>query len=111
MDTWRCGLDTSVCVRAAAYMRMYVYIYLPPPPPRTTTHPLTTTHPVTHTHANRRDFYLSAEESVEYGMVDHVIMPGHKDPLSVPMREVGFGKFASGDDQKYQPAFTPSSWS
>ena len=34
-------------------------------------------------HNPRRDFYLSAEESVEYGMVDQVILPGHKDPLSV----------------------------
>ncbi len=122
-----------------------------------------------HTHlGDRRDFYLSAEESVEYGMVDQVIIPGHKDPLSVrtppsflclpahtwsivapnrlshhnppprtsvfaptpssianlfarhgtthgttqiAKRDVGFGKFASGDDQKYQPAFMPPSWS
>ena len=34
-------------------------------------------------YVSRRDFYLSAEESVEYGIIDHVIYPGRKDPLSV----------------------------
>ena len=50
----------------------------------------------------KRDFYLSAEESVEYGMVDHVIYPGMKDPLSIPLGEVYFSKFVSGQDQKFQ---------
>jgi hypothetical protein len=36
--------------------------------------------------------------------------PPHR-PRQIPKREVGFGRFASGDDQKYQPAFTPPSWS
>ena len=59
----------------------------------------------------KRDFYLSAEESVEYGMVDHVIMPGHKDALQIKAKDVGFGRFVSGDDQKYQPKFMPDAWS
>jgi hypothetical protein len=50
----------------------------------------------------KRDFYLSAEESVEYGMVDRVIYPGSKDPLSIAGRDIGFGRFVSGMDQKYQ---------
>lgn len=58
-----------------------------------------------------RDFYLSAEESVEYGMVDQVITPGRKDALSIMEGEVGFGKFVSGSDQRYQPQFAPQAWS
>ena len=50
----------------------------------------------------KRDFYLSAEESVEYGMVDHVIYPGTKDPLMIPDSEIYFSKFVSGSDQKFQ---------
>lgn len=56
----------------------------------------------------KRDFYLSAEESVEYGMVDRVINPGAKDPLSIPVSGIGFGRFVSGSDQKYQ-SFTATS--
>ncbi len=45
----------------------------------------------------KRDFYLSAEEAVEYGAVDTVIYPGVKDPIRFP--DIGFGKFVSGYDQ------------
>jgi len=54
----------------------------------------------------RRSFYLSAEEAVDYGLVDHVLAPeldkgarldqGYRDPWSgqVTREKVGFGMFA-----------------
>ena len=44
----------------------------------------------------KRDFYLSAEESVEYGMVDKVIFPGMKDGLSVRRAGCPAGRGAGG---------------
>ena len=66
----------------------------------------------------KRDFYLSSEEAVRYGLIDHVLIPkvkGIVDPIKykrdpwtgkqVPVFEeenVDLGVFESGDDQKYQ---------
>jgi len=36
---------------------------------------------------------------------------GHKDALSIKEGEVGFGRFVSGSDQRYQPQFAPQAWS
>ena len=35
-------------------------------------------------------------------MVDNIIYPGTKDPLSIPSSEIYFSKFVSGSDQKFQ---------
>lgn len=49
----------------------------------------------------RRDFYLSSEEAVRYGLIDEVLlpMPNKRQP---PSDVVDLGSFQSGDDQKYQ---------
>lgn len=49
----------------------------------------------------RRDFYLSSEEAVRYGLIDGVLlpMPGKRQP---PSEIVDLGSFSSGDEQRYQ---------
>lgn len=54
----------------------------------------------------KRDFYLSSEEAVRYGLIDGVLlpMPGKRQP---PMEIVDLGSFSSGDEQRYQRAENP----
>lgn len=49
----------------------------------------------------RRDFYLSSEEAVRYGLIDEVLlpMPNKRQP---PSEVVDLGSFMSGNEQKYQ---------
>eukprot|EP00571_Detonula_confervacea_P006932 CAMPEP_0172320218 /NCGR_PEP_ID=MMETSP1058-20130122/39984_1 /TAXON_ID=83371 /ORGANISM="Detonula confervacea, Strain CCMP 353" /LENGTH=309 /DNA_ID=CAMNT_0013035441 /DNA_START=26 /DNA_END=955 /DNA_ORIENTATION=+ len=49
----------------------------------------------------RRDFYLSSEEAVRYGLIDEVLlpMPNKRQP---PSEVVDLGSFTSGAEQKYQ---------
>lgn len=49
----------------------------------------------------KRDFYLSSEEAVRYGLIDEVLlpMPGKRTP---PSDVVDLGSFQSGSEQKYQ---------
>mmetsp|Transcript_18169 Transcript_18169/g.38136 ORF Transcript_18169/g.38136 Transcript_18169/m.38136 type:complete len:304 (+) Transcript_18169:140-1051(+) len=49
----------------------------------------------------KRDFYLSSEEAVRYGLIDEVLlpMPNKRQP---PSEVVDLGSFQSGDEQKYQ---------
>lgn len=49
----------------------------------------------------KRDFYLSSEEAVRYGLIDEVLlpMPNKRQP---PSDVVDLGSFQSGDEQKYQ---------
>lgn len=49
----------------------------------------------------KRDFYLSSEEAVRYGLIDEVLlpMPNKRQP---PSEIVDLGSFQSGDEQKYQ---------
>ena len=49
----------------------------------------------------KRDFYLSSEEAVRYGLIDEVLlpMPGKRTP---PSDVVDLGSFQSGNEQKYQ---------
>ncbi len=56
----------------------------------------------------KRDFYLSSEEAVRYGLIDTVLlpMPNKRQP---PTEVVDLGNFASGEDQKYQGEKTTSS--
>jgi len=64
----------------------------------------------------KRDFYLSSDEAVSYGLIDHVLVPdvgGYKeiqwerDPWTgekvlVPEKEVDLGNFEGEDVQRYQ---------
>lgn len=65
----------------------------------------------------KRDFYLSSEEAVAYGLIDHVLIPdvgkGYKeiqwerDPwtgekILVPEKDVDLGNFEGEDVQRYQ---------
>lgn len=65
----------------------------------------------------KRDFYLSSEEAVTYGLIDHVLIPdsakGYKevrwerDPwtgerMMIPDKEVDLGNFEGEDVQRYQ---------
>jgi len=65
----------------------------------------------------KRDFYLSSEEAVAYGLIDHVLIPDsgkgirdiqwERDPwtgekILVPEKEVDFGNFEGEDEQRYQ---------
>jgi ATP-dependent Clp protease protease subunit len=52
-------------------------------------------------HDLKRDFYLSSEEAVRYGLIDEVLlpMPGKRTP---PSDVVDLGSFQSGNEQKYQ---------
>jgi len=56
----------------------------------------------------RRDFYLSSEEAVRYGLIDEVLlpMPTKRQP---PSEVVDLGAFQSGQDQKYQGDRPPPS--
>lgn len=49
----------------------------------------------------KRDFYLSSEEAVRYGLIDEVLlpMPNKRQP---PTEVVDLGSFSSGDENKYQ---------
>jgi len=55
----------------------------------------------------KRDFYLSSEEAVRYGLIDEVLlpMPGKRTP---PSDVVDLGSFQSGSEQKYQGENQPS---
>lgn len=65
----------------------------------------------------RRDFYLSSDEAVTYGLIDRVLVPNNKavenveykrDPWTgraIPVtddRDVDLGNFEGGEDQRYQ---------
>lgn len=54
----------------------------------------------------RRDFYLSSEEAVRYGLIDEVLlpMPNKRQP---PSEVVDLGSFSSGAEQKYQGETPP----
>ena len=56
----------------------------------------------------KRDFYLSSEEAVRYGLIDEVLlpMPGKRTP---PSDVVDLGSFQSGNEQKYQGEKPPPS--
>eukprot|EP00585_Thalassiosira_rotula_P006235 CAMPEP_0196143486 /NCGR_PEP_ID=MMETSP0910-20130528/13491_1 /TAXON_ID=49265 /ORGANISM="Thalassiosira rotula, Strain GSO102" /LENGTH=316 /DNA_ID=CAMNT_0041404955 /DNA_START=38 /DNA_END=988 /DNA_ORIENTATION=+ len=49
----------------------------------------------------KRDFYLSSEEAVRYGLIDEVLlpMPNKRQP---PTEVVDLGSFSSGDENKFQ---------
>lgn len=55
----------------------------------------------------QRDFYLSSEEAVRYGLIDTVLLPlpTKRQP---PTEVVDLGNFVSGADQKYQGENPPS---
>jgi len=65
----------------------------------------------------KRDFYLSSEEAVAYGLIDYVLIPDdakrfrevqyERDPwtgekIVVPEKEVGLGVFEGDEEQRYQ---------
>ncbi|KAL7472583.1 hypothetical protein ACHAXS_012954 [Conticribra weissflogii] len=48
----------------------------------------------------KRDFYLSSDEAVRYGLCDEVLLPSY-GKMGLPV-DVDLGSFSSGEDQKYQ---------
>ena len=54
----------------------------------------------------RRDFYLSSDEAVQYGLIDRVLLPNFNKRRAVG---VEFGSF-DGDDQKYQGGENKGGW-
>lgn len=50
----------------------------------------------------RRDFYLSSEEAVRYGLIDEVLLPMPNKRQPPGGAGVDLGSFQSGDEQKYQ---------
>mmetsp|Transcript_6148 Transcript_6148/g.12721 ORF Transcript_6148/g.12721 Transcript_6148/m.12721 type:complete len:317 (-) Transcript_6148:47-997(-) len=48
----------------------------------------------------KRDFYLSSDEAVRYGLCDEVLLPSF-GKMGLPVN-VDLGSFSSGEDQKYQ---------
>lgn len=53
----------------------------------------------------KRDFYLSSEEAVRYGLIDEVLLPMPNKRQSIA---VDLGSFQSGDEQKYQGEKPPA---
>ena len=53
----------------------------------------------------KRDFYLSSEEAVRYGLIDEVLLPMPNKRQSI---SVDLGSFQSGDEQKYQGDTPPA---
>jgi len=55
----------------------------------------------------KRDFYLSSEEAVRYGLIDEVLlpMPNKRQP---PNEAVDLGSFVSSEEQKYQGENPPA---
>eukprot|EP00584_Thalassiosira_punctigera_P017439 CAMPEP_0172552200 /NCGR_PEP_ID=MMETSP1067-20121228/43682_1 /TAXON_ID=265564 ORGANISM="Thalassiosira punctigera, Strain Tpunct2005C2" /NCGR_SAMPLE_ID=MMETSP1067 /ASSEMBLY_ACC=CAM_ASM_000444 /LENGTH=316 /DNA_ID=CAMNT_0013340127 /DNA_START=63 /DNA_END=1013 /DNA_ORIENTATION=+ len=56
----------------------------------------------------KRDFYLSSEEAVRYGLIDEVLlpMPNKRQP---PTEVVDLGSFMSGEENKFQGERPPPS--
>jgi len=57
----------------------------------------------------KRDFYLSSDEAVQYGLIDQVLLPA---PLKRAARGQGadLGAFEGDDEQKYQGAGKGGGW-
>ncbi|XP_077568103.1 ATP-dependent Clp protease proteolytic subunit 2-like [Stigmatopora nigra] len=57
----------------------------------------------------KRDFYLSSDEAVQYGLIDGVIPPA---PLKRAARgqDADFGAFGGDDEQRYQGQEAQSGW-
>lgn len=57
----------------------------------------------------RRDFYLSSDEAVQYGLIDQVLLPA---PLKRAARgqDADLGAFEGDDDQKYQGKESNGGW-
>merc|ERR1711907_542565 len=57
----------------------------------------------------KRDFYLSSDEAVRYGLIDQVLMPS---PLKRAARGgiTGLGVFEGEEEQKYQGREASGGW-
>lgn len=50
----------------------------------------------------RRDFYLSSDEAVRYGLIDKVLLPARKKRATMGKKFADLGAFEGDDTQKYQ---------
>lgn len=50
----------------------------------------------------RRDFYLSSDEAVRYGLIDKVLLPARKKRATMGKEFADLGAFEGEDTQKYQ---------
>jgi len=60
----------------------------------------------------RRDFYLFAEEAVQYGLIDQVLMPNLKKRSTGKntVADAGLGEFGGSDVQRYQGQDSEGGW-
>lgn len=57
----------------------------------------------------RRDFYLSSQEAVLYGLIDQVLLPTPAK-RAAKAKEADLGAFEGDDDQKYQGQDNKGGW-
>ena len=50
----------------------------------------------------KRDFYLSSDEAVRYGLIDKVLLPARKKRATMGKAFADLGSFEGENDQKYQ---------
>jgi len=50
----------------------------------------------------KRDFYLSSDEAVRYGLIDKVLLPARKKRATMGKEFANLGAFEGEDEQKYQ---------
>jgi len=50
----------------------------------------------------KRDFYLSSDEAVRYGLIDKVLLPARKKRATTGKEFADLGAFEGDDEQKYQ---------
>ena len=56
----------------------------------------------------KRDFYLSSDEAVQYGLIDQVLLPSPRK-RAAQGQEADLGAF-EGDDQRYQNEDNTGGW-
>ena len=57
----------------------------------------------------KRDFYLSSDEAVRYGLIDRVLLPSPRK-RAVSRNDADLGAFEGEDDQKYQGEDNKGGW-
>lgn len=57
----------------------------------------------------KRDFYLSSDEAVQYGLIDQVLLPSPRK-RSATKKEADLGAFEGDDEQRYQGKETQGGW-
>jgi ATP-dependent Clp protease protease subunit len=57
----------------------------------------------------KRDFYLSSDEAVQYGLIDQVLLPSVRK-RAAQGQEADLGAFEGGDEQRYQNKENTGGW-